>query len=374
MIPTIHESLSARLTGGRELPEDFDQAVDAMGWRYEVEKIPAFHQTGRVETMAGDRPTFEKADGFFLLRRRDTQLVTGQVRKIYQITQNSVPLAQVRPLVEDGLARLKSGGTWNGGAVAWMMLVFDAERILQQVRERHRQSMLIEAVERLFAEERVAPWGFVRMDHSGSGSNMVLQLPFRLACLNQLPAIIKYGRHGRGVVTIRHSASGAEKLREEAARIFGNMAEHYVAYALDQDRLRRTHISRPTFSRLVLDPVAPIPDTPAEPTTRQENARIRVLERRQLVTRLWVEGHGHVGDESAWEALNGLSEAMDHHPTVFRARGGQAGELRSRIDGSLMRAKRQVQSRLIRYATSQKFRTEIDEQVQSAAVRAPSLN
>jgi hypothetical protein len=105
-------------------------------------------------------------------------------------------------------------------------------------------------------------------------------------------------------------------------------------------------ITEPLFNALVL-----IPTIGVHPTQRREfnpDAKLAELvvgryeKRRSQVTWLWDNGLGHRGDRSAWEAYNGLVEAVDHDDTLFPSRSGvfrlgalMDGQLRKKKDAAL---------------------------------------
>ena len=61
------------------------------------------------------------------------------------------------------------------------------------------------------------------------------------------------------------------------------------------------------------------------------------LQRRRV--QLWTEGAGHRGDHSAWEALNGAVQSLDHDRELWRTRGLRTQAL---LSGSLATRKQRV--------------------------------
>jgi hypothetical protein len=66
------------------------------------------------------------------------------------------------------------------------------------------------------------------------------------------------------------------------------------------------------------------------------------------ITRLWTEGDGHIGDHSAWEALNGAVQALDHDRDLFPTRAGSY-RTASLLDGILAQTKQRVTENLVTY-------------------------
>jgi phage/plasmid-like protein (TIGR03299 family) len=315
---------------------DFEAAFAKAGWDYEVEKAPAYVQT--------EEGVFQPAKDCFVTRRVDTGAALGHVGPRYHVQQNRNAMEKVIPLLDEGLARFEAGGTLAGGRRAWGMLRFDTNRI---------NEILGGVTESLFFEEQVLPYGIIIIDHSGQASNTLLQVPYRAYCLNVLPGLLKAGNNGASKV--RHTRSVKAKFAAEANRLFGGMVVRYKQYAQIYSIMRDTQLTKPAFSRIVLDTALPLREVGPESTSRQVAARSRQLDRRSRVIDLWDEGAAHRGDHSAWEALNGLIEALDHGEE-FQSRVSFAANL----DGSRVQVKRKVMRKLLRYRQSADYRETMD--------------
>jgi hypothetical protein len=97
----------------------------------------------------------------------------------------------------------------------------------------------------------------------------------------------------------------------------------------------------------------PLPDPSEAKSPRgkkvMETKLAAALQNRDIVSRLWTSGKGHTGDGSAWEAYNGLVEAVDHDETAFPTRRGSRTE--ALMIGTLGDIKDRVGEALMAYAT-----------------------
>lgn len=327
-----------------------DDAMGLAGWDYDVEKVPAFVETGRMLTEdpvhgENDLPIYGPAKGCFVVRRTDTGAALGHVGPRYSLVQNRNAINRITPMFEDGLAWPEAGGTFRDGGTAWMVLGFDRDRISEVTRG---------IPDYLWGEENIQPYGIVLLDHTGMRSDLLLQLPYRIACLNALPGLM---RNGEGAAKIRHTGDAAAKFEREAGRLFNGMAHRYAKLADLVGLLRFQQLTEQAFSRLVQEIALPIAPRKADDSNRMVAARDRQIQRRVVVRNLWTEGADHTGDRSAWEAMNGLIEAQDHSELFNRREVGLA----SQIDGSRMISKRKVFNALVRYGRDEPFRDAIND-------------
>jgi len=318
-----------------------DAALGLAGWDYEVEKVPAFVQTETYD----DEPIYGPAKGCFVVRRTDTGAALGHVGPRYSLVQNRKALSRIEPMFDAGLAWPEAGGTFRDGGTAWMILGFDREKLSEAT-----DGM----PDYLWEKESLQPYGIVLLDHTGMRSDLLLQLPYRIACLNALPGLM---RNGEGAAKIRHTGDAATKFEREAGRLFNGMAHRYAKLADLVGLLRLQTLTEHAFHRLVQEIALPITPQKPDESGRQVAARQRQIERRVVVREMWTAGAGHSGDRSAWEAMNGLIEAQDHNPLFNRREVGLA----SQIDGSRMASKRRVFQALTRYGRDERFRDAIDD-------------
>jgi hypothetical protein len=314
--------------------QPLDVAAETIGWGYEVEKVPAYALKG--EPVGLDySPTFEPAKGCYLTRRTDTGQVLGHVGNAYRVQQNADVIDRIRPIVDEGLGTLAAGGVMKGGGKAWALVKFDQRAMSDQA--------VNNAVERLFYKEGISPWALLIVNHSGGRADNVVQLPFRLACLNMLPGLIS--RQGG---SIRHTLSVASQWDAATKKLYFDVTAGYKRFAREQEMLRETTLPWHEFERRVLDIGVPVPELGPEPGGKRKAAVGRAMDRRKLVAALWTNGADHRGDRSAWEALNGLVQAQDHGMDFYR----RGSRLSGNVNGHITSTKRKVLKSLMEYAYS----------------------
>jgi phage/plasmid-like protein (TIGR03299 family) len=259
--------------------------------------------------------------------RTDRDAVLGIVSERYQPLQNRDAFGVLEPLLDAGLASLETGGSLRGGQDVWMLVRF------------HVDSPLVREV---FADE-VIPFGLISNNHAGQRKVVVQESPIRVVCANTLTIALQHRSRALGV---RHTASVEAKTTEAAQQLWSGLVERYETAARQYQALKAFHLDTALFRRLVLDAAAPIPGEldGAKLTPRQEGARNRVLARRARLTQLWEEGAGHQGDHSAWEALNGTIQSLDHDSELWRVRGQRTAAL---LDGRLSEIKQRVTATLV---------------------------
>lgn len=318
----------------------FEDAVREVGIGFEVEKVPALTAVQEYDVV-GDvgsetvRTRYVEAEDCFIIRRTDSNRALGHVGKRYSPVQNMDALGSIETLIEGGLAEVYSGATYGGGAMSLLTLKLDVDAL----RDRGAGNGLLGS--------EIQPYALVRLTHDGGGSNLVSPMPIRLFCSNQLP--------GLGGVKIRHVGRAREKTRRAAEDLFGGLASGYGAFLKDVHALKDTRLSDAAFRRIVLDGLAPLPALNGEPTARAVTMREKQEARREEITRLWTAGAGHDRDRSAWEALNGAIEAMDHSD-LFDSKN----RVKSSLVGTMDRKKRTTMNRLIDYVRKPNVRAHYD--------------
>lgn len=328
-----------------------DEAINLAGLNFEVEKVPAFHRVersglepvGRTGLAVPAAPEFLPAQGAHLVRRKDNFQALGIVGDRYRTVQNRDVLRSLDPLLQDGLAKPEAGGVFDEGATSWMLFRFDVEEINRQA------NGLTEGL-----LTTVQPFGIVLLRHDGNGSNLIQQLPYRIACLNALPGVIRGGKSAGA--TIRHTGEASERTIEEAQAIFGSIATMYGDYAALEQAMRFQRMTTAAFQRIMLDAALPLTPVKAGESKRAVTNREKQVERRSAATNRWWNGLGHRGDGSTWEALNGVIEAMDHDEALVRGRN-----LKSDVVGSRARIKARLMSNATRYAQDADYRVQADK-------------
>lgn len=360
VIATTRSKLASTILGANLLPStgSFDEAIQAAGLGYQVEKVDAYQAvptgctgchgtghsqpggfdafTGKMDPCAvcggaGVMQQYELAPDCHLVRRADNLAVLGHVGSRYQVQQNSQALEGIRPLLDSGRATLEAAGVKGQGEQMWAMLQFDQGELLRTTNG---------AVEAMIGDAATHPYGLVILDHSGNQANVLTTLNMRLFCSNMLPGLRK-----RTTGWVKHTGDVQGKWDVVADDMYATMVQQVVEFAHHVDTLRRYRLGEAAFASLVLDLVAPVGKrADKHDTNRAQAAYARRIARRDSVGRLWREGAGHQGTRSAWEAYNGAIEALDHDPE-FRKRTTADSDL----NGSRTQLKRRLLATLLDY-------------------------
>lgn len=312
-----------------------DRAIEVARLDYRVEKLPV----KLVLPTADGNDTFERqSTKAFVTMRMDRQIELGSVGPDYQVVQNVDAFrATIGPLVDEGVLQLETGGVLREGADAWLLGRFNIDKFGPVVRE-------------VFADE-VVPYALVKINHAGRRNNEVVLTPIRVVCANTLGAAESEvdGGHAKAA-SIRHTGDAEARMVEAALTLFGGIVERYEVIAKQYRLLKGFYLDEALFRSLVIAPA--LGQHPTErkgwnPEARQANAVIERYERRATeVTRLWREGKGHAGDDSAWEAYNGLVEAIDHNDDLFPTRSG-VYRTQALLEGTLRDQKQAALSSLV---------------------------
>ncbi len=273
----------------------------------------------------------------FTVWRTDRWEPLGTVGSVWHPLQNSTAFKVLEPLLEDGLATIETGGSLRGGRDVWMLFKLAQEKIMDLAGS--------DELSRLFAE--VEPYALITNNHAGQRKVVVRETPVRVVCANTLAASLNGAGHS---IEVEHTKNVKAKLEEAAAALFGNIVERYTQFANLQGELQSFELPERAFTKLVLDPVVPIEHLfrkiqRKECTGHTETAHRKASEKRGRIRQLWDDGEGHTGDHSAWEAWNGMIQALDHDDMFDRR-----NRLQSMYDGDINKSKVRVASSLLTFA------------------------
>lgn len=316
-------------------PESIEEAVQLIGADYPIAK----RATTYLHTNPDGTTEQRESKLAFVTMRADTGRELGAVGPLYQPIQNVDAFrATIGPLVDSKVLTLETGAVLRDGGTAFLLgrLNFD-----------HFGPVASE----FFAKEGIQPYVGVSTDHTGKRGNILALTTIRWVCANTLgmdevnAARADAGAGADKFQTIRHLGDAHAKHIEAAERLLGGMVQKAEAIARSYQLLKQTELDEQLFRALALIPVIGI-----HPTRRSEfnpeaklanNMVERYEERVKSIEWLWEHGKGHVGDRSAWEAYNGVVEAIDHNEKLFPARSGVyrlgallAGDLRAKKDAA----------------------------------------
>lgn len=338
-----------------------DEALAIAGLDWEVEKRPAFFpvpgaRDGMPLVTGGFRGTPDAGDEVYSLKsaagvayvvvRKDRDEPLGHVGKDYTPLQNRQAFEVLRPLIEGGFATIETGGSLRGGRDVWMLVAFDREKIVEAAHERAKATgteLLEEMLDELNAH------GLLTNNHVGLRKVLLKEVAERVVCANTFEVALG---ETATTVEVRHTQNVADSVKAAASLLWGDIVGRFFLFADVRRKLRETRLSTAAFNRLVLDPVVPIRHL--EKKVQRHDARGHTLsalekasKKRDTIAGLWRAGEGHVANDSAWEAYQGLVQALDHDDQ-WQPRSGS--RIESLYSGILGRAKRTVLRTLVRYA------------------------
>lgn len=331
----------------------FEEALKLAGHDYTVEVRPTFRQivTGEFTRQDGTKAVqtdyVENRDAKVTVRT-DTQKELGAVGGWYTPIQNRDAFGVLCPLIDQGIAAPETGGTLRDGADAWMLVKFDIERFGPTVRE-------------VFGDELV-PFGLIANNHSGRRGVLLQLTPIRVVCANTLGMTEARGGVGNAdegesvdgrTIVVRHTASVEAKVTEAAERLFKGVLDRYEVIAQQYKLLKATHLDTALFRELVIKTAAPDPrDNPKfNPEAMMAKSVVERWEKKAAtLTRLWTEGKGHTGDQSAWEAYNAVVEAVDHDVDGLWPLRGGVYRTQALLQGEYGRTKDRVLTKVVAHA------------------------
>ena len=290
-------------------PATVAEALEEAGTNWEVELVPIFTEV----STGGD---FVAVEGSQAVRRADNGRALGIVGGKYRPLQNVDAFGILQPLMDQGLATWATAGALRHGRDVWGSVALAVDGLAAEV----------------YAELGLRAYASVHNNHGGNAVGCAMTHATRVVCANTL----RYAMGERaGRLSIRHTGAVEAKATAAAMELFAGLLARHTAAAQQYQRLRAHHLDTATFRRLVLDVALPLPQRPAADASARsvalwDTATQTAEQARRELVRLWSEGAGHTGDRTAWEAYNGLVEALDHRPDVFPVRGGS-----SRLDISL---------------------------------------
>jgi phage/plasmid-like protein (TIGR03299 family) len=322
-----------------EAQYDFDGLM-ARHFEYPLEKLPYYLPSNPAAP--DDQRVYVQGTGAFYVWRPDTKKVLGPVGSAYEIVTNKEAFEVLKPLVDQRVAAIETGGVLRDGADAWLLVRWALERFGPDVRE-------------VFAKDGgILPYATVMANHSGRRGVMLGCTAVRIVCRNTMLAA-ETGAQGMEATrwrTITHKADARSRLVEAAQDVFHSVVERFEAIARQYRLLMATRLDDEWFSRLVEDVVAPDPRQNPRFNPEAKLASLvveRALKKRSAVRRLWAEGKGHTGEKTAWFALNAAYELLDHDRELFPTRSG-SWRTASLLTGELARLKAKVTDNLVGFA------------------------
>ena len=277
---------------------DYDQVMRSAGFDFEVEKTPVLDLEG------------EEITGHFNIRRSDTKQTFAIMRKRY----TAIPMEEMfRPfheMVQEYGAEYESAGLIGGGKKAWI-----SAKLKDSFTLKNRSNDKV--------DNRIMAFG----SNDGTKRNAYFGISHRIFCNNQLRTIMQ--KANESDYWISHTKNWKAQLElartgfEAALR--GLRQFEKIANLLDQKKMTSDECRG--FATLLL----PDPERKKDEKGKDIEVRTtsRLANRREAIVDLFANGAGNLG-ATRWDALNGLTEWVNHHNNVgkLEKQGRQAAERR----------------------------------------------
>lgn len=281
--------------------------------------------------------TFNKPiEGFRAVVRTDRQATLGVVGPSYHALQNVDAFRVLEPLLDSGVAELETGGTLREGRDVWMMVRFNISD---------------PKVQDVFGSE-IVPFGLISNNHSGARKVTLQETPIRVVCANTLGMAL--GQRGQKAITVRHTTNVKSRTIEAAQELFADFSGRYRVIAEQYEKMKQATMTTESFEAAVLDLIATLPEAPKGEqknniaTAAYERAKERAEAKRSRLIFLRDNGIGHVGDGSAWEAYQAVTQSIDHDVDLWKVSG--ESRVAALFDGALGKTKQSALEAI--YATT----------------------
>jgi phage/plasmid-like protein (TIGR03299 family) len=317
---------------GKQIPPNLtvDEAITA---------CPAVDFTTKLVPVRYKLSTFGEwmnAENFRIVVRDDTGAALGVVTKRYSPVQIRDQWKGLDPLIEAGLASIESMGSIHGGKRVWGLVKFKSDEIPEWDDLQNEVG-------------RLDTYALTMDVKGGGGPAIIAPSSVRVVCNNTLEAAIGGLTQ---CVRVIHVGDTTAKIEAAAEELWGGIIKAYERLARRYRLLKSVTLSEADHASLVQDAVAIIPTdkTKFSSAARFNGAVQRAAMKRNTVRDLWIDGAGHAGDRSAWEALNGLVEALDHNRAGAFRTPNNSGKINSMLCGTEAQLKARVTRNLVEFS------------------------
>jgi hypothetical protein len=226
------------------------------------------------------------------------------------------------------------------------MVKFNKDGLIRRANE--ESDLSPEKMEDSFKE--ILPYSLFLNYHNGLGSAQVRTTAVRVVCNNTLQMSLR-GDTGFSL-GVRHTDTVEKRYKEATNRLFNNVVSRFSDLSNHRDLFKSTTIPEKVFEHDVLDAVVPVKHLEAKMRAGEGSSRTETFieknhKKRSQIRDLWFEGKGHEGDQSAWEAFNGVTQYLDHAPDAVRGDSGRVGKM---IEGGVKDKKETVFRNLLNYS------------------------
>jgi hypothetical protein len=241
----------------------------------------------QVETIETPNPIGLDKTGFFTSYRTDTGKIFAQgLKKGWTPIQNAEAMRVLTELSKEVKVRLKHFFMFGGGAEICAQIDLGAKN--------------------LGNGDTVANYLSLINGHDGGHAMCVFDTPFRYWCKNQINGSINDARTRKSIVSIKHTASSAEKLEvlltsiRLAQRDFSKSIEMYK-------QLMDTNVSD-TFAHDIITGFFPIPE---DLGPKGKTLRLNKID--DVLARYNSADQGRTPRETAWNLYNAVQGHIQHY-------------------------------------------------------------
>jgi phage/plasmid-like protein (TIGR03299 family) len=251
------------------------EAIELAGLNWEVEQVPALHQTP-----SGD--LLEIPDNF-VVRRTDNHRPLSIMSSKYQVIQNRETFDFADDIIGGGQAVWDTAGSLAGGKVVFMQVELEGSLFVKNNPDDKTLKRIL----------------FVN-SHDGSKALTGMVTPIRVVCQNTLGQALK---NNTNQFKIYHRKNFQSK-KEEAQKILGLANAYFDDLQFVMNQLASEEVAKTYVEGFVS---TLIPNTKEDIATRTEN-------RRNEIVNLYSNGRGNNG-RTKWDLYNAVTEYVDHHST-----------------------------------------------------------
>lgn len=254
------------------------EAMTAAKLNWKIDLEPIFLKSGKPCT------------GFQATVRADTRTPLGIVRMRYQPIQNTDGFSFFDAVVGHGKAMYHTAGALGRGERVWILAKLPGDLI----------------VSRRSTKEATEKFLLFTNNHDACGSARMFYTPVRVVCQNTLNMALST-TGGREGIAIRHTGQIKSKVAD-AQKLLGLATKYYD----DFGQLAHTLVSKDLTQQMIRNYVHSVfPTDKKDPSARLENIR-------SVATHFIDQGKGNTASGihgTAWAALNGVIEYVDHSRT-----------------------------------------------------------
>jgi phage/plasmid-like protein (TIGR03299 family) len=252
-----------------------EQALKMANLDYDLTKEPIFTRY---------RDTIIPIESQFAVVRLDTQEALGVVGSKYSIIQNKECFNFFDPVVDRGEAVYHTVGALGKGEKVWILA-----KLPKTVQLLNRPKDVMEL------------YLLLTNSHDGSSTLRAKFTPVRVVCQNTLSA----ASCGGFEVSIRHTESYEAKLAQ-AHKVMGMVTKNIPVFEHNVNKLESRKLKLDEMDIFLNNLFAK--EEVTEDSTRTKNIK-------EEIKTLYASGKGNQG-ESAWDAVNAVTEYVDHHRSV----------------------------------------------------------